>query len=77
MCILLTLPVKHAAGFYSECPENLDDIFVDVQQQMKQTESSKEVQLPSFEGENDAILIANLFSNPAPDVHKMTTPKKL
>ena len=33
-----TLPGKHAVGFDSECPENLDDVFVDVHLQMKQTE---------------------------------------
>ena len=30
-----TIPVKYAVGFDSECPENLDDVFVDVHLQMK------------------------------------------
>ena len=81
----LTVPVKYAVGLDSESPQNLEDIFVDVHLQMKTKEKvANKFSILDLKEEmetrmqtNDAIPIADLFSNPTSIVNKMSAPKKV
>ena len=81
----LTVPVQCSVGIDSEKPAYLEDIFVEMHLQKQTTESFPEKfsyfdmkEMETRVQSNDAIPIANLFSNQANDAqHKTKAPTKV